>query len=134
MLSFGLFFFSSIRRRRRKKKTIKKKKNAKKGGNFPSSSHFALSLLAFTSTFLLLPFYFKHFLLGIFFFSKLKFKNKKIKNNKNREEKNAEKGGRLPSSSHSTFSLLAPTFSLLFLPFYFKCFLLGIFFFSSITK
>jgi hypothetical protein len=68
-----------------------------------------------------------------FFWHLLVFKHKKRKNHK--EEKNVEKGGSLPSSFHSAFSLLAFVFGLLlFLPFRFKRFLLAIFFFSSRRK
>jgi hypothetical protein len=41
-----------------------KKKNAEKGRNFPSSSHFAFSVLVLASTLPLLPFCFKRFLLA----------------------------------------------------------------------
>jgi hypothetical protein len=51
-----------------------------------------------------------------------------------KKKKNAEKGRNLRSSSHSTFLPLAPASSLLFLPFHFKCFLLGIFSFLSRRK
>ncbi len=57
-------------------------------------------------------------------------KRKKTQRKKNhREEKNAEKGRSFPSSSRSTFSLLALAFAFLLLPFCFKHFLLA--FFSS---
>jgi len=50
------------------------------------------------------------------------------------KKKNVEKGRSLPLSSRYTLSLLAPTSGLLFLPFCFKRFLLGIFFFSKEKK
>jgi len=46
------------------KKTHKEEKNAEKGRSLPSSSHSTLSFLAPASTFLLLPFHFKCFLLA----------------------------------------------------------------------
>jgi hypothetical protein len=67
---------------------------------------------------------------SIFFFSSKKKKQKKTIEKK----KIVEKGRSLPSSSRSTLSLLAPTFPLLFMPFCFKRFLLGISFFSSKRK
>ncbi len=74
----------------------------------------------------LLPLYFKHFLLASSFSQVEEKKKKTLK-----KKKNAKKWRSLPSSFHSTLSLLAPTFGLLFLPFCFKHFLLRIFFFSS---
>jgi hypothetical protein len=47
-----------------KKKTIEKKIYAEKGGNLPSSSHFALLLLAPTSVVKLLNFCFKCFVVA----------------------------------------------------------------------
>jgi len=73
--------------------------------------------------------FFQKFTPKIFFFSKRKKKKKTIE-----KKKNADKGRSLPSSSRSALSLLAITSSLLFLPFCFKHFLLGIFFFSSRRK
>jgi hypothetical protein len=58
----------------------------KKGGNLPSSSCFALSLLALVSAFSLLHFYFKRFLLLVSFFSQAKKKTKRKKKT-HREEK-----------------------------------------------
>jgi hypothetical protein len=92
----------------KKKKTIKKKKNAEKGGSLPSSSHFALSLLAPAFGLLFLPFRFKHFLLGIFFFSSRR-KGKKTQ----RKKRNAEKEANLPFFSRlciwdETLLLLSP--------------------------
>ncbi len=58
----------------------------KKGGSLPSNSCFALSLLALVSTFSLLHFYFKRFLL-ISSFSQAKKKKKKSKKKTHREEK-----------------------------------------------
>jgi uncharacterized membrane protein len=52
------------RKKTKKKKTIEKKKNAKKGKSFPSSSRYALSLLALASTLPFMPFYFKCFFLA----------------------------------------------------------------------
>jgi len=45
------------------KRKHREKKNVKKGRSFPSSSFYALSLLASAFALLLLPFYFKHLLL-----------------------------------------------------------------------
>jgi hypothetical protein len=108
----SILFFSSKRKENKNKenKTIEKKRNVEKGGNFLSSSHSALSLLA--PTFALL---FQMFFPGIFFFSS-KRKGKKIKEKKNHKEKkkNVKKEGSFPSSSYSTFSLLAPASALLF--------------------
>jgi hypothetical protein len=61
-----------------------------------------------------------------------KEKHKEKKNH--REEKNAEKKRSLPLSFRFALSLLALAFALMFLPFCFKRFFLGIFFFSSIRK
>ncbi len=120
---FDIFFFSS---RRKEKKNHREEKNAEKGRSFLSSSYFALSLLAPAFALSLLPFCFKCFLLASFCFQAIFFK-KTIE-----KKKNAKKGGNFtPSSSHSTLLLLAPTSSLLFLSFCFKCFLLGIFSFLS---
>jgi hypothetical protein len=58
---------------------------------------------------------------SIFLFSSRK------KEKKTKKKKNAEKGRSFPLSSHSTLSLLAPTFALLLLPFCFKHFLLASF-------
>jgi hypothetical protein len=67
-LSLGIFFFSNIRGKKNKeKKNHREEKNAEKGGNFPSSSHFALSFLALDFALPLLPFCFKRFLLTSFF-------------------------------------------------------------------
>jgi len=65
-----IFFFSSRRKgnKNKKNKTIRKK-NAKKRGNLFSNFHFTFSLLTFAFSILFLPIRFKHFLLGIFFFS-----------------------------------------------------------------
>jgi len=52
-------------------------------------------------------------------------KKHKKKTTKKTKKKNQEKGGNLPSSSCSTFSLLAPASGLLFLHFHFKCFILA---------
>jgi hypothetical protein len=61
---------------------------------------------------------------SIFFFtSKIKKNTKKKKTIE--KQKYVERGRSLPSSSHSTFSLLAPTFALLLLHFHFKHFFLA---------
>jgi hypothetical protein len=63
---------------------------------------------------------------GIFFFSRKK--KKKHKEKKTIEKKiYVKKGKRLPSSSHSAFSLLALTYALSLLHFCFKCFVLALF-------
>jgi hypothetical protein len=67
----------------------------------------------------------------------LSSRRKKKKNKEKKfieKKKNENKGGSLPSSFHFAFSLLALAFSLLFLPFHFKWFLLDIFLFSRIKK
>jgi flagellar biosynthesis component FlhA len=58
------------------------KKNAEKGRSFPSSSHSTLSLLAPVSTFPLLAFCFKCFLLASFSFQVEEKKRKTIKRKK----------------------------------------------------
>jgi type III secretory pathway component EscR len=83
MLSLGIFFFSS---KRKEKKTIEKKKNAEKRGSFPPSSYFALSLLAPTFAFSLLPFCFKCFFL-LFFCFQVEEKKTKQRRKTQREEK-----------------------------------------------
>ncbi len=80
----NIFFFSS---RRKEKKTIQKKKNATKERSLLLSSHFALSFLAPTSTFLFFPFYFKHFLLASSYFQAKEKKNKE----KTIEKKNMQR-------------------------------------------
>jgi hypothetical protein len=61
----SIFFFSNKRKKKHKeKKTIEKKKNVEKGGSLPLSSHSTFSFFVLASTFLLLPFHFKHFLLA----------------------------------------------------------------------
>jgi hypothetical protein len=78
--------------------------------------------LAPTSALPLLRF---HFSLGIFFFSN-KRKEKKTQRKKNhREEKICGEGKNLPSSSHSTLSLLAHVSTLPLLHFRFKRFFLA---------
>jgi hypothetical protein len=62
---FKSFFLASFSSQEKKnKKTIEKKRNVEKGGSFPSSSHFAFSILTFTFALALLPFYFKRFFLA----------------------------------------------------------------------
>jgi hypothetical protein len=77
----------------------------------------------------LLPFCFKRFFITFFSFQAKEKKRKPIEKNIN-----AKKRKSLPSSSRSAHSLLAFAFGILFLPFRFKHFLLGIFFFSSKRK
>ncbi len=115
-------------KKKKKKKTIEKKKNAENGWSFPSSSYFALSLLAPTPTFPLLPFCFKHFLLTSSCFQA------KEKKRKPQRKKICKERRELTFKLSLCFSLLALAFGLLFLPFNFKRFLLGIFFFSSKRK
>jgi len=95
------------------------KKMQRREGVFPQAftmpSHFWLLLRPFTFAFL-----FQMFSRSIFFFSCRK--------------KNAKKGGSLLSSSCFAFSFFASIFGLMFLPFRFKRFFLGIFFFSSKKK
>jgi hypothetical protein len=80
-LSPSIFFFLNRRKKIKiKKKTIEKKRNAKKGGNFPLSSHFALSLLALASTLL-----FQMLSPDIFFFS----------NRRKEKKRNVEEGREL---------------------------------------
>jgi hypothetical protein len=58
MLFPSIFFFSS-KKKHKEKKSIEKKRNAKKGGSLLSSFRSTLSLLAFASGLLFLPFCFK---------------------------------------------------------------------------
>ncbi len=93
----NIFFFSSKRKEKKKqKKYQREEKNAKKGGNLPSSSRFAFSLLALASSLLFLPFRFKHFLLGIFFFSSRRKERKTQRKKIIEKKKNAKKGRSLP--------------------------------------
>jgi hypothetical protein len=81
--------------KKQRKKIIEKKKNAEKGGSLPSNSRSTLSLLAPISSLLFFTFRFKHFLLGIFFFSN-KRKEKKTQRKKNhRKEKKCKEGREL---------------------------------------
>jgi hypothetical protein len=117
---------SSFQTQRRKNTQENNKKNQKKGGSLLSSSHFALSLLALAFAFPFLHFCFKCFFLASFF-SQVG-KKKRHKGKKTIEKKKyVEKGGSLPSSSCSTFSLLAPALAFSLLHFCFKCFLLAFF-------
>jgi hypothetical protein len=75
-------FSNRKKEKKQRKKYIEKKKNVEKGRNLPSSFHFALSLLAPAYGLLFLPFCFKRFLLGIFFFSSIRKKKKNIKKKK----------------------------------------------------
>jgi hypothetical protein len=59
-----LFHGSFFLLKQKKRKTIENKRNAKKGRSFPSSSHFALSLLVPAFAVPFLPFCFKHFFLA----------------------------------------------------------------------
>jgi hypothetical protein len=70
------------KKKTKKKKTIERKKIAKKGRNLLT---FKLSFCPLTFGLLFLPFHFKRFLLGIFFFS-----------SRRKEKKNVEKGRSLP--------------------------------------
>jgi hypothetical protein len=72
--------------------------------------------LAFTSAFSLLHFCFKCFFLASSYFQ--------AEEKKHKEKKKCRKGGNLPSSSHFSLSLLAPTSALPLLHIRFKCFLL----------
>jgi len=128
MFSLGIFFFScKIKQNKsKKKKTMEEKRNAEKGGFFPSSSHFAFSVLAPTSTLPLLPFYFKDFLLASSSSQAEENETKQRKKN-HKEEKNAKKGRSFPSSSHSALSFLGLAFALPLLPLCFKRFLLASF-------
>jgi hypothetical protein len=71
---------------KKRKKIIEEKKNVEKGGSLPSSSCFALSLLAPVFNLMFLPFRFKHFFLGIFFISS-KRKERKTQRKKTIEKK-----------------------------------------------
>jgi hypothetical protein len=126
-LSPGIFFFPSKRKEKKQRK-----KKCRKGKKLSFKLLHCLSLLAPTSALSLLPFYFKHFLLISSSQAKERKKNKGKKTIE--KKKNAKKGRILPSTFHSTLSLLAPTFGLMFLPFCFKCFFFNIFFFSSKRK
>jgi hypothetical protein len=130
---FKCFLITSSYFQTKEKKTIKNKRNAEKGGSFPSSSRYAVSLLAPASTFPLLPFCFKRFFLASSS-SQVEENKRKTRKKNRREKKNAKNEGSFPSNSRSALSFLAPTSALLFLPFRFKCFLLGILFSSSRRK
>jgi len=69
----------------KKRKTIEKKINADKGGNFPSSSHFAFSLLVLASTLPLLPICLKHFFLASYSQTEEKKNNKKKNHRKEKK-------------------------------------------------
>jgi hypothetical protein len=100
----------------------------KKGGSLPSSSCFALSLLALVSAFSLLHFYFKRFLL-VSSFSQAKKKKKTQKKKPIEKKKIANKGRSLLSSFRFALSFLAPTSALSF-----QAFFPNIFFFSNKRK
>jgi len=123
MFSPSIFFFSSKRKEKNKKETIEKKRNAEKGESFPSSSHSTLSFLAPASTFPLLPFYFKRFLLASSC-SQAEEKKKKQRKENHKEKKKCREGRELSLSSDYALSLLALASTLLLLPFYFKHFIL----------
>ncbi len=94
-------------------------------GAYLQATHYALSLLALIFAFPLLHFCFEFFFLASSFFQ-IEEKKKNTKKKKTIEKKkNAEKGGSLPSSFHSTISILAPASTFLLLPFQFKRFLLA---------
>jgi hypothetical protein len=65
--SWHLLLLKHKGKKKQRKKNHREEKNAEKGGNFPSSSHFALSFLALDFALPLLPFCFKRFLLTSFF-------------------------------------------------------------------
>ncbi len=71
-----------------------------------------------------------HSVIFFFFFSN----TKKTKHTRKQQKKDQKKGGSLPSSSHSTLSLLALASAFLFLHFHFKCFLLASFSFQVKKK
>ncbi len=74
-------------KKNKEKKPQRRKKNVEKGGSLPSRSHLALSLLVPTSSLLFLPFRFKRFLLGIFFYSSKRKKGKTQRKKNHRKEK-----------------------------------------------
>ncbi len=106
-----IFFFSNT------KKIKHTTQKPRKGSELTFKLSLCPSLLVFASTLL-----FQTLSPDIFFFSS---RRKKKQRKKNIEKKNAEKGGSLPSSSHSTLSLLAFASTLPLLPFCFKRFLLA---------
>jgi hypothetical protein len=120
----NIFFLSS---RRGEKKSQRKKNMQKKGRSLPSSSCFALSLLAHISAFSLLHFYFKRFFL-VSSFSQAK-KKKTQKKKLIEKKKNANKGRSLLSSFRFALSFLAPTSALSF-----QALSPNIFFFSNKRK
>ncbi len=71
-----------------------------------------------------------HGVVFFFFFSN----TKKIKHTRKQLRKNQKKGGSLPSSSRSAFSLLVLTSAFSFLHFRFMCFLLASSFFQIVKK
>jgi preprotein translocase subunit YajC len=130
MLFLGIFFFSSRREKKQRKKNHREKKHVEKGGNFPSSSHSTLSLLA--------PALPSHFCPSVsnalcwhpFF---LKKKKKKKKNHRKEKKMQREEGAYLQAFAlpfHFWLSLLASCICL----FVSSTFSLGIFFFSSRRK
>jgi hypothetical protein len=113
---------SSSQTHKRQNTQKNNKKKPKKGRSLPSISYSTLSFLAPAFALSLQVFF-----PGIFFFT-IKKKKKKHKEKKTIEKKiYVEKGKRLPSSSHSAFSLLALTYALSLLHFCFKCFVLALF-------
>jgi hypothetical protein len=124
-----LFFLCNSTTKKTKHTRKKPKKKPREGRELT----FKLSLYPLTFGFRFYPFVSNTFSWHLLFLTQKKRKNKQRKKTIEKK-KNAEKGGSLPSSFHSTLSLLAPTSGLLFLPFCFKHFLLGIFFFSSKRK
>jgi len=131
----GIFIFSN--KRKEKKNHRKGKKNAKKGRSLLT---FKLSLCSLTFGPHFWPPIFTLFVSSDFSFacssSQAKEKKKTQRKINHREKKKMQRreGVYLLSSYCSALSLLVPTFGLLFLPFRFKRFLFGIFFFSSKRK
>jgi hypothetical protein len=115
------FFFSNTKKIKHTRKQLKK--NQKKGGNLPSSSRSAFSLLVLTSAFQFLHFRFMCFFLPSSSFQVVR-KKKHKKKKKRRKEKTCEERREL------TFKLLLcpltfdSRFCFLVLHFHFKCFIL----------
>jgi len=117
-----VFFFSNTKKTKHTRKQQKKKPREVRELTFK----FPFSPFTFGSHFCPLVFalLFQTLSPDIFLFSsrrKIKHKEKKTIEKK----KYVEKGGSLPSSSHSTFSLLAPASTFLLLHLCFKCFILA---------
>jgi hypothetical protein len=118
-----VFFFFCSDTKKTKHTRKQQQKKPRQGRELTFKLPLCLSFLAPSSTFPLLHFYFKCFLLASSYSQTKKKKNTKKK--KTIEKKKYEKKGRsLPLSSHFALSLLALASAFPLLHFRFKCFLL----------